>query len=74
MPVAATKPLEGAHNDIEKLKGVDLSNLLPPLAPSNAERETQPALEQSYEFVNAARAALGSSASGEVEEAVNISS
>lgn len=72
MSATGAKPLEGARNDIERLQGVDLSSFLPPLAPSKADDETSSSLERSYEFVKAGRAALSSSASGEVEEAVNI--
>jgi hypothetical protein len=72
--MAPGKPLtyQGVSSDIEKLKAqnVNLSGLLPPLErPTHQNGDGN--LEQSYEFVRVARAALRASATGEVDEAVN---
>lgn len=71
--MAPGKPLsyQGISSDIEKLQAqnVNLSDLLLPLDQSTQLEDGS--LEQSYEFVRVARAALRAAASGDVDEAVN---
>jgi hypothetical protein len=72
--MASAKPLayQGVSSDIEKLntRNVNLSGLLPPLE-RPAREQGEDSLGQSYAFVRAARAALRTAATGEVDEAVN---
>lgn len=64
--------LEGAKTDLEKLKArnVDLSGLLPPLDEDKPAMNQEDSLERSYDFVRAARAALQSASTGDVDDAV----